>query len=99
MIIELHHSSGSLKIDFHLWELIHMATDNGHLPPSMCQDLRAFVNEKEVQRCKLPNDAHQEQRHEKMAAWAIARMDADSLKAIKDLIDLRLRVDPEVAQL
>lgn len=96
MIIELHHDSGSLKIDFHLWELIHMATDNGHLPPSMCQDLKAFVDHKEVERCKLPHDAHQEQRLDKIAAWAVARMDADSLRQMKEIIDLRLRVDPEV---
>lgn len=58
MIVELHHDSGSLKLDLHLWELIQMATDNGHLPPSLCRDMRAFVDGEEVERPSLEFAIH-----------------------------------------
>ena len=50
MIVKLLHKDGSLSIDFHLWDLIHMATNNGHLAPAQCSDLIAIVDNKEIER-------------------------------------------------
>lgn len=50
MIVKLLHKDGSLSIDFHLWDLIEMATDNGHIPRSETDGLVAIVDNQEIKR-------------------------------------------------